>query len=70
MPDAPPCRFPVSTVKEIIRSTLKEKLSDAKYATEGTKELADLIKTKLKGACELSSQTGAPAGWIRIDVRQ
>jgi len=49
----PSSRFPAQLVKETLRSVLVEKLShtaikDAKYTTEGTKAIADAIRSRLK----------------------
>ena len=49
----PTSRFPAQLIKETIKSVLNERLShtaikDAKYSTEGTKAIADTIRTRLK----------------------
>ncbi len=44
-------RFPVPAVKELMKTVLREKLTDkAVYSTETSKEIADEIKARLKGA--------------------
>lgn len=50
LPD--PCtRFPVGEVKELIRQVLREHLAEKQtFGSETSKEIADEIKNKLKGA--------------------
>lgn len=52
MVGAVPCRanrFPVGIVKEVMKGVLKQKLSGTSYNTEVTKEIAEVIRNKLKG---------------------
>ena len=45
-------RFPVGEVKELIRQVLREHLAEKQtFGSETSKEIADEIKNKLKGAC-------------------
>lgn len=68
--NTPACRFPVPAVKEIMRAVLADKLAEAKYSPDLTKDVADTIRAKVKGgwgACgrgsprELLSPPLAPA---------
>ena len=49
----PASRFPAQLIKDTLKAVLAEKLShtalkDAKYSTEGTKAIADAIRSRLK----------------------
>ena len=41
-------KFPVGIVKEVMKGVLKQKLSGTSYNTEVTKEIAEVIRNKLK----------------------
>ena len=41
--------FPVPAVKEIMRGVLAEKLAEAVYSPDMTKDVADTIRAKVKG---------------------
>jgi hypothetical protein len=44
-------RFPVAAVKELLRGVLRDALTEKQsYSTETSKEIADTIKNRLKGA--------------------
>lgn len=58
-------RFPVGIVKEVMKSVLKQKLSGTSYNTEVTKEIAEIIRNKLKGA-SAACRARAGRAWHRL----
>ena len=55
-------RFPVGIVKEVMKSVLKQKLAGTSYNTEVTKEIAEIIRNKLKGALGVGMNAMVP--WV------
>ena len=55
-------RFPVGIVKEVMKSVLKQKLAGTSYNTEVTKEIAEIIRNKLKGALGVGMNGGGVLG--------